>query len=70
MEVPGSARSGGCGRGGGRMTPGTLSSPAIAIGVTPGGGEHAPEERIYTTPPDTGLGCAAATIAGWEGVGR
>ena len=42
--------------------------PAIAIGVTTGGGEHTPEEWIDTVPLDTGLGCAAATIAGWEGV--
>jgi tripeptide aminopeptidase len=42
--------------------------PAIAIGVTTGGGEHTPEEWIDTSPLGTGLGCAAATIAGWEEV--
>lgn len=41
--------------------------PAIAIGVTTGGGEHTPGEWIDTSPLGTGLGCAAATIAGWEG---
>jgi tripeptide aminopeptidase len=41
--------------------------PAIAIGVTTGGGEHTPDEWIDTSPLGTGLGCAAATIAGWEG---
>jgi tripeptide aminopeptidase len=43
--------------------------PAIAIGVTTGGGEHTPDEWIDISPLDAGLGCAAATIAGWEGVG-
>jgi tripeptide aminopeptidase len=42
--------------------------PAIAIGVTTGGGEHTPGEWIDTSPLGAGLGCAAATIAGWEGV--
>jgi tripeptide aminopeptidase len=41
--------------------------PAIAIGVTTGGGEHTPDEWIDTSPLGAGLGCAAATIAGWEG---
>jgi acetylornithine deacetylase/succinyl-diaminopimelate desuccinylase-like protein len=41
--------------------------PAIAIGVTTGGGEHTPDEWIDTLPLGAGLGCAAATIAGWEG---
>lgn len=45
------------------------SMPAIAIGVTTGGGEHTPHEWIDTSPLGAGLGCAAATIAGWEGVG-
>jgi tripeptide aminopeptidase len=44
--------------------------PAIAIGVTTGGGEHTPDEWIDTSPLGAGLGCAAATIAGWEGVIR
>ena len=43
--------------------------PAIAIGVTTGGGEHTPDEWIDTSPLSAGLGCAAATIAGWEGGG-
>jgi hypothetical protein len=34
-----------------------------------GGGEHTPGEWIDTSPLDAGLGCAAATIAGWEEVG-
>jgi tripeptide aminopeptidase len=40
--------------------------PAIAIGVTTGSGEHTPHEWIDTSPLATGLGCAAATITGWE----
>jgi tripeptide aminopeptidase len=44
--------------------------PAIAIGVTTGGGEHTPDEWIDISPLGAGLGCAAATIAGWEGVIR
>lgn len=47
----------------------SASMPAIAIGVTTGGGEHTPDEWIDTSPLGAGLGCAAATIAGWEGVG-
>jgi tripeptide aminopeptidase len=43
--------------------------PAIAIGVTTGAGEHTPREWIDTAPLAAGLGCAAATIAGWEGGG-
>jgi acetylornithine deacetylase/succinyl-diaminopimelate desuccinylase-like protein len=42
--------------------------PAIAIGVTTGGGEHTPEEWIDTAPLAAGLRCAADTIARWEGV--
>jgi tripeptide aminopeptidase len=41
--------------------------PAIAIGVTTGEGEHTPDEWIDTAQLATGLGCAADTIAGWEG---
>jgi tripeptide aminopeptidase len=44
--------------------------PAIAIGVTTGAGEHTPGEWIDTAPLCAGLGCAADTIAGWEGVAR
>jgi tripeptide aminopeptidase len=40
--------------------------PAIAIGVTTGGGEHTPGEWIDTAPLGAGLGCAADTIAAWE----
>jgi tripeptide aminopeptidase len=40
--------------------------PAIAIGVTTGGGEHTPEEWIDTAPLPKGLGCAADTITRWE----
>jgi tripeptide aminopeptidase len=40
--------------------------PAIAIGVTTGGGEHTPGEWIDTSQLGTGLSCAAATITGWE----
>jgi tripeptide aminopeptidase len=40
--------------------------PAIAIGVTTGGGEHTPWEWIDTAPLGAGLGCAADTIAAWE----
>jgi len=43
--------------------------PAIAIGVTTGGGEHTPEEWIDSSPLGTGLSCAAATITGWEQAG-
>ncbi len=53
----------------------TLSSAvlraAIKLAEIPaptGGGEHTPGEWIDTSPLGTGLGCAAATIAGWEGV--
>ncbi len=42
--------------------------PAIAIGVTTGAGEHTPGEWIDTAPLAAGLGCAADTITGWEGV--
>ena len=42
--------------------------PAIAIGVTTGGGEHSPEEWIDTAPLAAGLRCAADTITRWEGV--
>jgi tripeptide aminopeptidase len=42
--------------------------PAIAIGVTIGGGEHTPEEWIDTTPLATGLRCAADAITRWEGM--
>jgi tripeptide aminopeptidase len=41
--------------------------PAIAIGVTTGGGEHTPGEWIDTAPLATGLCCAADTITRWEG---
>ena len=44
--------------------------PAVAIGVTTGAGEHTPDEWIDTAPLATGLGCAADTISGWEGVAR
>ena len=44
--------------------------PAIAIGVTTGAGEHTPGEWIDAAPLAAGLGCGAATIAGWEGVAR
>jgi hypothetical protein len=40
--------------------------PAVAIGVTTGGGEHTPGEGIDTAMLGTGLRCAAATITGWE----
>jgi tripeptide aminopeptidase len=42
--------------------------PAIAIGVTTGGGEHTPDEWIDTEPLATGLACAASTITRWEEV--
>ena len=42
--------------------------PAIAIGVTTGGGEHTPEEWIDTAPLAVGLKCAADTITRWERV--
>jgi acetylornithine deacetylase/succinyl-diaminopimelate desuccinylase-like protein len=40
--------------------------PAVAIGVTAGGGEHTPDEWIDTSQLGTGLRCAADTITGWE----
>jgi len=40
--------------------------PAIAIGVTTGGGEHTLEEWIDTAPLATGLRCAADAITRWE----
>jgi tripeptide aminopeptidase len=40
--------------------------PAVAIGVTTGGGEHTPDEWIDTSQLGTGLRCAAATITAWE----
>jgi tripeptide aminopeptidase len=42
--------------------------PAIAIGVTTGGGEHTPEEWIDTAPLATGLKCTADTVTRWEGM--
>jgi tripeptide aminopeptidase len=42
--------------------------PAIAIGVTTGGGEHTPDEWIDIAPLATGLRCAADTVTRWEGM--
>jgi len=44
--------------------------PAVAVGVTTGGGEHTPDEWIDITPIAGGLGILAATVTNYQEAGR
>ena len=44
--------------------------PAVALGITTGGGEHTPEEWIDVAPVAAGLSALARTVIGFEEAAR